>query len=140
MNPSAIPSVPPVLSRNSRALVLFVAFLGWLCAGVHMSITQLIGQAAAIDLLAQTDSLDAARYQALTQMAQANPASLAAEEQAQLQAWKEMVGRWFAWYQCAFLFGAAAGGLVFGWLGDRFGRAKGMSASIFTYSALAGAA
>ena len=26
------------------------------------------------------------------------------------------VTRWFAWYQAAFLFGAAAGGWLFGWL------------------------
>jgi MFS family permease len=47
------------------------------------------------------------------------------------------VGRWFAWYQCAFLFGAAAGGLLFGRLGDRIGRSKGVALSILTYSALA---
>src|SRR5262249_55360977 len=54
--------------------------------------------------------------------------------------WKVLVGRWFAWYQCAFLFGAAAGGLVFGRLGDRIGRSRGMTLSILTYSAMAAAA
>lgn len=49
------------------------------------------------------------------------------------------VGRWFAWYICAFLLGAALGGLVFGWLGDRIGRAKSMGLSILTYSLLTGA-
>jgi MFS family permease len=48
-------------------------------------------------------------------------------------------GRWFSWYVCAFLFGAAVGGLAFGWLGDRFGRAKAMGWSVLTYSLLAGA-
>ena len=47
-------------------------------------------------------------------------------------------GRWFSWYVCAFLLGAAAGGLVFGWLGDRLGRAKALGASVLTYSLLAG--
>src|SRR5262245_10971502 len=106
------PDSPAPLSRNGRVWVLAVAFLGWLFAGVHMSITQLTGQAAAIDLLAQTGSLDAARYQALTRQEQTNRASLSAQEQSQLQEWKELIGRWFAWYQCAFLFGAATGGLV----------------------------
>src|SRR5204863_5449459 len=41
---------------------------------------------------------------------------------------------------CAFLFGAATGGFVFGRLGDRFGRSKGMALSILTYSAMAGIA
>src|SRR5687767_3329175 len=40
------------------------------------------------------------------------------------------VTRWFAWYQAAFLFGAAAGGWVFGWLGDRAGRAKALGWSV----------
>src|SRR4051812_43536134 len=35
----------------------------------------------------------------------------------------------------SFLFGAALGGLVFGWLGDRLGRVKAMSMSILVYSA-----
>ena len=33
-----------------------------------------------------------------------------------------------------FLIGAALGGLVFGWLGDRIGRVKAMALSILTYS------
>jgi MFS family permease len=48
-------------------------------------------------------------------------------------------GRWFAWYVCAFLLGAATGGLCFGWLGDRFGRVKALGWSVITYSLLAGA-
>jgi SHS family sialic acid transporter-like MFS transporter len=47
-------------------------------------------------------------------------------------------GRWFSWYVCAFLLGAAAGGLLFGWLGDRFGRAKALGWSVLTYSLIAG--
>lgn len=48
-------------------------------------------------------------------------------------------GRWFSWYVCAFLLGAAAGGYGFGWVGDRFGRAKALGWSVLTYSLLAGA-
>jgi SHS family sialic acid transporter-like MFS transporter len=47
-------------------------------------------------------------------------------------------GQWFSWYVCAFLLGAAAGGLAFGWLGDRFGRSKALGWSVLTYSLLAG--
>lgn len=130
---------PVALSRNARFTVLVVAFLGWFCAGMDMSITQLVGQAAAIDLLSNSGKLDKARFQALTKQAKSKDKPLAAEDKEQLRQWDEVVAQWFAWYQCAFLFGAATGGLVFGWLGDRFGRAKGMSVSIFTYSILAGA-
>lgn len=47
-------------------------------------------------------------------------------------------GRWFSWYVCAFLLGAATGGAVFGWLGDRVGRSKALGLSVLTYSLLAG--
>jgi MFS family permease len=48
-------------------------------------------------------------------------------------------GRWFSWYVCAFLLGAAAGGFGFGWLGDRIGRAKALGLSVLTYSLVTGA-
>jgi MFS family permease len=47
-----------------------------------------------------------------------------------------VVTRWFAWFQAAFLFGAAAGGWVFGWVGDRLGRVRGMAMSVGCYSLL----
>src|SRR3712207_2826757 len=47
-----------------------------------------------------------------------------------------VVTRWFAWYQAAFLFGAAAGGWLFGYLGDLVGRTRAMGASVVCYSAL----
>jgi MFS transporter, SHS family, sialic acid transporter len=49
-----------------------------------------------------------------------------------------MRGRWFSWYVCAFLLGAATGGFIFGWLGDRFGRSKALGWSVVTYSVVAG--
>jgi MFS family permease len=45
------------------------------------------------------------------------------------------------WHQvidAAFLFGAAAGGLIFGWLGDRIGRVRAMAFSILVYSGFTG--
>jgi len=52
---------------------------------------------------------------------------------------ESMVGQWFSWYICAFLLGAACGGLFFGWLGDRFGRSKAIAASILCFTLLTGA-
>ena len=37
-----------------------------------------------------------------------------------------------------FLVGAATGGVFFGWLGDRIGRVRAMSLSIFTYAVFTG--
>lgn len=128
------------LSPSGRVIILTVAFLGWLCAGVHMSLTQLMGQAAAVDLLARTGALDRSRYDELSQQAGNPAAPLATHDRELLRRWEESIARWFAWWQCAFLFGAAAGGLLLGWVGDRFGRSWGMSASILVYSGLALAA
>ena len=111
-----------------------------------MSITQLVGNPAATNLLARTGQLDVAKYQALSKLAPKKGAEkstkpeLADGDLAQWKQWKSLIARWFAWYQCAFLFGAATGGLLFGRLGDWIGRAKAMSLSILTYSVMAGAA
>ena len=134
------------LTTGGRCLILACAFLGWLFAGMHMSITQLAGQAAAMDLLARSGELDLARFQSLKQhvppmiAGKPAPSSLSESDRQQLKGWTSLVARWFAWYQCAFLFGAASGGLLFGRLGDQIGRAKAMSISIVTYSTMAGVA
>ena len=45
---------------------------------------------------------------------------------------------WFAVIMSVFLIGAATGGVLFGWLGDRLGRVRAMSLSIFTYAIFTG--
>lgn len=50
-----------------------------------------------------------------------------------------LLGNWFGRLITAFLLGAAAGGLIFGRLGDRIGRSKAMAASILCYSLFSGA-
>jgi MFS family permease len=48
------------------------------------------------------------------------------------------VGRWMGIITALFLLGAAAGGLVFGWIGDRVGRVRALSLSILTYALFTG--
>lgn len=48
------------------------------------------------------------------------------------------VGRWMGYITASFLIGAATGGLLFGWLGDRVGRVRAMALSILTYSVFTG--
>src|SRR5688572_2485498 len=48
------------------------------------------------------------------------------------------IGKWMGYITALFLVGAACGGLVFGWLGDRIGRVRAMSLSILTYSVFTG--
>jgi MFS family permease len=47
---------------------------------------------------------------------------------------------WNALVNTSFLIGAATGGVLFGWLGDRVGRVRAMSLSILTYSLCSGLA
>lgn len=49
------------------------------------------------------------------------------------------VGLWMGRITAAFLLGAALGGIVFGWLGDKIGRVKAMAWSILCYSIFSGA-
>jgi MFS family permease len=48
------------------------------------------------------------------------------------------IGQWMGYVTALFLLGAAGGGLVFGWLGDKIGRVRAMSFSILTYSVFTG--
>ena len=49
------------------------------------------------------------------------------------------VGNWIGIVTAAYLIGAALGGVIFGWLGDRVGRVRAMSLSILCYSLFTGA-
>jgi MFS family permease len=112
---------------------------------MQMSITSLAMRSASIDLLARAGSLDLERFNELSAQSgkqeseEVAPASKD-EDERQLKQWRALAAQWFAWYQCAFLFGAAAGGLLFGRLGDRIGRSKAMAASILCYSIISGVA
>jgi len=50
-----------------------------------------------------------------------------------------VIGNWIGVMTAAFLVGAATGGVVFGWLGDRIGRVRAMALSILTYALFSGA-
>jgi MFS family permease len=51
---------------------------------------------------------------------------------------EQQVGLWFGVATAAFLVGAATGGVLFGWLGDRLGRVRAMTLSVVTYAILSG--
>lgn len=48
------------------------------------------------------------------------------------------ISTWFSVIMAVFLVGAAVGGLIFGWLGDRIGRVKAMFWSIMVYAVFTG--
>ncbi len=107
----------PELTLGQRLTVLVAAFLGWMFAGLQIALFVLIHRSAMTSL-----------HQSSAQLA--NAASTAISEQ--------VITQWFAWFQAAFLFGAAAGGWVFGVLGDRLGRTRSLGLSILCYSLVTG--
>src|SRR5262249_51099104 len=48
------------------------------------------------------------------------------------------VDGWFAVINAGFLVGAATGGVLFGWLGDRIGRVRAMTISVLVYAGCSG--
>ena len=114
--PDPIPEFPS-LPFGQRLTILAAAFLGWTFAGLQIALFVLIHRPAMIDLLSGS-SLGTASEPAAT------------HEQA--------ITQWFAWYQAAFLLGAASGGWIFGMLGDRLGRTKALGMSIVCYSLFTG--
>jgi MFS family permease len=141
------PASPPAsLTAADRKLVLVTVFLGWLSAGVLMQITSLAMRSAAIDLLSRVGRIDRSQFDALNETMRDAPRGAKPEDvlpgtdAKQLNLWRAAAQKWFAYYQCAFLFGAASGGFVFGRIGDRFGRAKAVAASILCMSLFASAA
>jgi MFS family permease len=51
---------------------------------------------------------------------------------------ESQVGLWFSIITAGFLVGAATGGVLFGWLGDRIGRVRAMALSVLTYALFTG--
>ena len=99
--------------RRGRMLALAAALLGWLFDGFEMGLFPVISRPALTELLSSRSGLA--------------PAEL-----------EKLVGLWNGIAIAAFLIGAAAGGVLFGWLGDRIGRVRAMSLSILTYALVSG--
>lgn len=96
-------------SQRPLLLTLLAAFLGWMFDGMEMGIFPLVARPALREMQA-----------------------------AQGIAGEGYVQAWMGIITALFLLGAAAGGLVFGWLGDRIGRVRAMTFSILCYSLFAG--
>ena len=93
-------------------LVLTAALLGWMFDGVEQGLFPLVGRPAIADLFGYGD----------------HPSPKQEED----------IARWFGYIIAAYLIGAATGGVLFGWLGDRIGRVRAMTLSVFTYAIFTG--
>jgi len=99
----------PNSPSRGQWMVLAAAFLGWMFDGMEMGIFPLVARPALQDMQAAFGVGD-----------------------------EGFVQRWMGIVTALFLLGAAGGGLVFGWLGDRIGRVKAMTWSILCYSLFTG--
>lgn len=131
-------TTPTGLTPAGRRLVVAGAFLGWLCAGIQMTTMQLASGAATHEFLSRGVLAVDGRIDWLNVVpGQSMAGSEPLDDSATIL--KKLNPRWFARYSSIFLFGAAFGGLLFGWLGDRIGRVRAMGGSILCYSLFAGA-
>lgn len=96
-------------TNRGKWMALIAALLGWMFDGFEIGMFPLVGNNALKELLAEEVANDAT-----------------------------VVTEWFGVIMSVFLIGAATGGVVFGWLGDRIGRVRAMSLSIFTYAVFTG--
>jgi MFS transporter, SHS family, sialic acid transporter len=94
---------------RGKWLALLAAVLGWMFDGFEIGMFPLVGPNALNDLLGTQGAAD-----------------------------PTLKGEWFGVIMSVFLIGAATGGVLFGWLGDRVGRVRAMSLSILTYAVFTG--
>src|SRR5947209_13476159 len=103
-------TTPLPATQRALGFTLLAAFLGWMFDGLEMGIFPLV----------------------------ANPALKEFAKTAGVVAEKAYVDHWNGIIIACFLLGAALGGLVFGWLGDRVGRVRAMIMSMLAYSLFTG--
>ncbi|MFO1022251.1 MAG: MFS transporter [Planctomycetales bacterium] len=136
---SASPSISvPDLTPRQRNVVLLASFLGWFCAGLQMGQMNLVARSATQDFIRAGAITSESNFL----WSNLGPGTKTASSLAPEPAKKLLAQRaplWLAWYNSAFLFGAAAGGLLFGRLADRYGRHPAMTSSIACYSFFAAA-
>jgi SHS family sialic acid transporter-like MFS transporter len=105
---------PAANQGRAAAMTLTAALLGWMFDGMEMGIFPLVAGPGLREMGATAG------------MASGSPAL------------QSFVNHWMGVVTASFLVGAAMGGLVFGWLGDRVGRVRAMTWSILFYSVFTG--
>jgi MFS family permease len=113
---------------SGQWLTLAAALLGWLFDGFEMGIFPLVARPALIDVLGLKDDDQITR-----DLDRSKSERTAVKERVDGE-----FNLWMGRATAAFLFGAALGGWLFGWIGDRVGRVNAMAASVLTYAAFTG--
>ena len=90
-------------------MALLAALLGWMFDGFELGLLPLVARPALTDLLGAASTSD-----------------------------PKFVDLWEGVWTAGFLVGMSTGGVLFGWLGDRIGRVRAMTLSVFAYSVFSG--
>jgi SHS family sialic acid transporter-like MFS transporter len=116
--------------RISRGqwLALAAALLGWMFDGFEQGVIGLVGHPALVDVLHLQEPARLATDESQTQ-------TIREEARARVN---KPVGAWISVINASWLLGAAIGGWLFGWLGDRLGRVRAMVFSVLAYALFTG--
>src|SRR5438067_8579951 len=100
------------ITAAGRYIILIAAFLGWMFSGFQMAVMTLTARSATTEFLrsgqvSAAEPLSLARLAVMPRQGVAPPKPIEGEA----AALQQIVPRWFSWYNAAFLFGAASGGL-----------------------------
>jgi MFS family permease len=118
------------LRRITRGqwLALAAALLGWMFDGFEQGVFGLVGHSALVDVLHLETYTHLASNSLMPEWLR-----MTAREHVD-----GLVGSWNSIIAASYLLGAALGGWVFGWLGDRLGRVRAMALSVLTYASFTG--